>query len=247
MAGRAFIGTSGWSYDGWKNDFYAGIPQKQWLEYCADRFTALEANGTFYRLQLESTFRKWVEQTPEDFVFAAKGHRFATHNKKLKDADETIPVSRENMQPLGKKLAVVVWQLPAQFSCNVDRLESFANALSKRWTGTRHSIEFRNTSWFNDEVEGIMSAHDFAVCQSDAADWPMWDAVTTDLVYIRLHGHTRTYASAYSSGSLDDWASKIRIWLRENRDVHVYFDNDAEGAAPYDALKLMERLGIAKA
>ena len=246
MAGRAFIGTSGWSYDGWKNDFYDGIPRKQWLEYCAARFTALEVNGTFYRLQSEKTFEKWALGTPADFLFAAKGHRFATHNKKLMDSDDTIPVSRENMRPLGKKLAAVVWQLPAQFSCNLERLESFATTLSSRWTSTRHAIEFRDTSWFNDDVAAVMSKHRLAVCQSDAADWPMWDAVTTDLVYIRLHGHTRTYASAYSSAHLDGWADKARAWLQEGRDVHVYFDNDAEGAAPYDALKLMERLGITK-
>lgn len=246
MSGRAFIGTSGWSYDSWKDDFYDGVPRKQWLAYCTEKFTAVEANGTFYRLQSESTFEKWAESTPDDFAFAAKGHRFATHNKKLKDSDDTIPVSRENMQPLGKKLAAVVWQLPAQFGYNLERLESFAKTLSSRWTSTRHSIEFRDASWFNDDVAEVMSSHDLAVCQSDAADWPMWDAVTTDLVYVRLHGHTRTYASAYSSGLLDDWAAKIRDWLSENCDVHVYFDNDAEGAAPYDAIKLMERLGIAK-
>jgi uncharacterized protein YecE (DUF72 family) len=79
-----------------------------------------------------------------------------------------------------------------------------------------------------------------AVCQSDAADWPLWDTVTTDLVYIRLHGHTRTYASAYSSGSLRRWAERIVEWSSSGRTVHVYFDNDAEGAAPRDALRLRQ-------
>lgn len=243
MAGRAFIGTSGWSYSAWKNDFFEGVPRKQWLEYCAEKFTALEVNGTFYRLQSESTLRNWVDRTPGDFVFAAKGHRYVTHNKKLTDPDETVVTSRDNMRQLGKKLAVIVWQLPAQFSCNLERIETFARTLSRRWTAVRHAVEFRHTSWFNDDVADVMSSHDLAVCQSDAAAWPMWDAVTTDLVYVRLHGHTRTYASAYSTGLLDEWAEKARGWLRENRDVHVYFDNDTEGAAPYDALKLIERVG----
>ncbi len=75
---------------------------------------------------------------------------------------------------------------------------------------------------------------------SDAADWPMWDMVTTDVVYIRLHGHTRTYASAYSTAALKRWARRAHGWLKERRDVHVYFDNDAEGAAPRDALRLIE-------
>lgn len=243
MAGRAFIGTSGWSYDGWKNDFFEGIPRRRWLEHCADRFTGLEANGTFYKLQSGSTFKKWIERTPDDFVFAAKGHRFVTHNKKLLDADETVVTSRNNMRSFRKKLAVVVWQLPSQFSLNLDRIETFARTLSRRWTAVRHAIEFRHTSWFADEVADVLAAHDLAVCQSDAADWPMWEAVTTDLVYVRLHGHTRTYASSYSGSSLDRWAEKARGWMSEDRDVHVYFDNDAEGAAPYDAMKLIERVG----
>lgn len=246
MPGGAFIGTSGWSYDIWKDGFFRDVPSNRRLEHCADRFTGLEANGTFYRLQSEKTFRAWIERTPDDFVFTAKGHRYVTHNKKLIDADETVVTSRDNMRPLGKKLAVVVWQLPQQFSVNLERLEGFARTLSRRWTSVRHTIEFRDRSWFTDEVERIMADHNLAICQSDAADWPMWDAVTTDLVYVRLHGHSRTYASSYSSGLLDDWALKIRRWQREGCDVHVYFDNDAEGAAPFDALKLMDRLGIRK-
>lgn len=246
MAGRVFIGTSGWSYRGWKEGFYDGVPRTRWLEHCAEHFTGLEANGTFYRLQSEKTLRTWLERTPDDFVFTAKGHRFVTHNKKLIDADETVVNSRNNMRPLGDRLAVVVWQLPERFSVNLERLAAFAHTLSRRWTGVRHTVEFRHASWFSNGVAELMHAHDLAVCQSDAARWPRWDAVTTDLVYVRLHGHTRTYASSYSSGSLDGWAQKIRRWQKEERDVHVYFDNDAEGAAPFDALKLMDRLGERK-
>jgi uncharacterized protein YecE (DUF72 family) len=77
---------------------------------------------------------------------------------------------------------------------------------------------------------------------SDAPDWPMWDRVATDLVYVRLHGHTRKYASSYSNPALKNWATRTRCWLKENRDVHIYFDNDAEGAAPKNALALLEML-----
>lgn len=246
MSGRVYVGTSGWSYDGWADGFYEGVPRTRRLEHCAERFTGLEANGTFYRLQSEKTLKNWAERTPADFVFTAKGHRYVTHNKNLIDADQTVVNSRDNMRPLGKKLAVVVWQLPERFSLNLERLQDFARTLSRRWTAVRHTIEFRHTSWFNDEVAEVMAAHNLAVCQSDASQWPMWDAVTSDLVYVRLHGHTRTYASSYSRMHLDKWAQKIRRWRDEGHDVHVYFDNDAEGAAPYDALKLMDRLGERK-
>jgi uncharacterized protein YecE (DUF72 family) len=106
----------------------------------------------------------------------------------------------------------------------------------------RHAIEFRHESWFDDDVAECLREHDLALCQSDAADWPRWDAVTTDFVYVRLHGHALTYGSKYSNAQIDRWASRVKRWLREARDVHLYFDNDAFGHAPRNALRLIDRL-----
>ena len=238
---KAYIGTSGWSYKGWKESFLEGVPQSEWLSYCAERFTGIEVNGTFYRLQSKDTFRKWRDETPADFRFAIKGHRYVTHNKKLGEVDESIALMREPAEPMGEKLAVVVWQLPASFKKNAEKLEAFLKGLEV-WRSVRHAIEFRDRSWFDDETAGRLSERQVAVCQSDAPDFPLWDRVTTDLVYVRLHGHTRKYASRYSSRLLDEWAAKVRRWLEEDREVHVYFDNDAEGHAPYDALRLLEKV-----
>ena len=239
MPGKAYIGTSGWNYKSWRNSFYGNRPQKQWLRFCAEHFTAIEVNGTFYRLQPQSTFEKWRDETPEGFLFAIKGHRYITPNKKLLDPKEAVIRCRDATSPLGKRLAAVVWQLPAAFRKNIERLEKFLQAL-RHWNSTRHTIEFRHRTWFDDEVAECLCNHAIAVCMSDAPDWPMWDRVTTDLVYVRLHGHTRKYASNYSNRSLRNWASRIGTWLTENRDVHLYFDNDAEGAAPKNALALLE-------
>jgi uncharacterized protein YecE (DUF72 family) len=241
MAGKAYIGTSGWNYKSWRNGFYGDTPQKRWLRFCAERFSAIEVNGTFYRLQEKSTFKKWRDETPKDFVFAIKGHRYVTHNKKLLDVGEVVIRCRESASPLGDRLAAVVWQLPAFLKKDMQRLEKFVKTL-RHWKSTRHAIEFRHKSWFDDEVAECLDRHAVAVCMSDAPDWPMWDRVTTDLVYIRLHGHTRKYASSYSKAALEKWAMRIRHWLGENRAVHVYFDNDAEGAAPKNALTLLEML-----
>jgi uncharacterized protein YecE (DUF72 family) len=238
VAGRAYIGTSGWNYPGWRDGFYAGVKRQDWLSHCADRFTGIEVNATFYRLQERGTFERWREQTPRGFRFAIKGNRFLTHNKKLRDPEGPVGVERERALALGDKLAAVVWQLPGNFHKHLDRLEGFAVALGA-WKEVRHALEFRHRSWFDDEVAECLRAHRLAACMSDAADWPLWDAVTTDMVYVRLHGHTRTYASAYSAESLKRWTDRVQGWLAEGRDVHVYFDNDAEGAAPYDALKLL--------
>lgn len=241
MAGKAYIGTSGWNYKSWRDSFYGDTPQKQWLRFCAERFTSIEVNGTFYRLQKKSTFKKWRDQTPDGFSFAIKGHRYVTHNKKLLGAEQPVIRCRESASPLGKRLAAVVWQLPAFLKKDIERLEKFVKIL-RGWKSTQHAIEFRHKSWFDDDVAESLKRYRVAVCMSDAPDWPMWDQVTTDLVYIRLHGHTRKYASSYSKPALKKWATRIRRWLKENCDVHVYFDNDAEGAAPRNALTLLEML-----
>ena len=146
---------------------------------------------------------------------------------------------RDAASPLGKRWAAVVWQLPASLKKNIERLEIFLRTL-RQWDTTRHAIEFRHKTWFDDEVAECLTKHAVAVCMSDARDWPLWDRVTTDVVYIRLHGHTRKYASNYNKRSLKNWAKRTEYWLHENRDVHVYLDNDAEGAAPKNALTLLE-------
>jgi uncharacterized protein YecE (DUF72 family) len=243
MSARAYIGTSGWNYESWKASFYRGVPRRQWLAYCASRFSAIEVNATFYRLPSRSTFRRWREETPPEFRFAIKAHRYLTHNKKLADPLPAIQRERARATALGEKLAAVVWQLPAHFHKHLARLEDFARALARSWGEVRHAVEFRHPSWFDDEVAACLAHYGIANCQSDAADWPRWDAVTTDMVYVRLHGHETTYASAYTPAALAAWARRIRGWLAEGRDVHVYFDNDALGHAPFDALALRKLVG----
>ncbi len=232
-----FIGTSGWNYDHWKNDFYAGVKRADWLRHYAGQFNAVEVNATFYRLQKPETLQRWHDETPEHFHFAIKGNRYLTHNKKLTDPDEPIELERRNAAPLGHKLAAVLWQLPGNFHKNIERLQTFCKALLV-WGDVRHAIEFRHPSWFDRTTAAYLREFGIANCQSDAADWPLWPAVTTNLVYIRLHGHTRAYASAYRRDALQRWAESINTWRRAGRTVHVYLDNDAEGAAPRDALKL---------
>jgi uncharacterized protein YecE (DUF72 family) len=245
MSARAFIGTSGWNYSGWKNDFYAGVPRKSWLEYYSSRFDALEVDGTFYHLLRENVATSWNQQTREDFRFALKGHRYITHLKRLRPPSESIRLQRESTARLGPKLCAILWQLPASFPKDLARLAAFA-AMLDTWPEVRHVIEFRHDSWFDDEVAALMSRERIAVCQSDAANWPIWQAVTTDLVFVRLHGHSATYASNYEQCQLKEWAERTRKWLQEGRDVHVYFDNDAKGFAPWNALTLMELLGLAR-
>ena len=238
-----YIGTSGWNYKEWKNTLYQGVPQKRWLEQYSSRFQAVEVNATFYRLLKESTVKQWAQRTPDGFVFAAKGSRYTTHTKKLKEPEASIAKQKHNLEPLQNKLRAVCWQLPASLHKDMHRLQALARSLDN-WPETRHVLEFRDPSWFDQETADCLAAHNLGSSISDAADWPRWDQVTTDLVYIRLHGNRTTYQSEYSTEELRNWAESIRAWLDEGREVHVYLDNTDSGAAVQNALELRSLLGF---
>jgi uncharacterized protein YecE (DUF72 family) len=227
-------GTSGWVYRSWREHLYASAPARRWLEIASRTFSSLEINGSFYSQIAPTTYARWRAETPADFRFALKGHRFVTHYKRLRDCEASIVRLRDQARHLGDKLAAVVWQLPASFAIDRARLDGFLAALGA-WR-VRHAIELRHRSWFVPEVAAQLRDAGVAACMSDAPDFPMWREVTADFVYVRLHGHTRKYASSYSAASLRRWAADVRRWTDEGRDVFVYFDNDAEGHAVRNAL-----------
>ncbi|WP_305909482.1 DUF72 domain-containing protein [Methylomarinum sp. Ch1-1] len=238
---RLYIGTSGWSYRHWKDCFYSGIARKNWLSYYAEQFSSVEVNGTFYRLQNAQTLRKWFEQTPVDFKFAIKANRYLTHNKKLLEPQQSVLIEKDHASALQQKLAVVLWQLPMSLSKDAARLKMFCQAL-RQWPEVRHAIELRHPSWFDDETGAILTDADIASCISDAGDWPRWDRASSNLVYIRLHGKPQTYASRYSPQQMRHWAERIAQCMDQQKQVHVYFDNDAECAAPLNARELQRLL-----
>jgi uncharacterized protein YecE (DUF72 family) len=239
---RLYVGTSGWNYPGWKDGFYAGVPRRRWLAHYAKRFAAVEVNATFYRSIRAETLTRWRDETPVAFRFAVKGHRVVTHIRRLEDTNDSIAQQMGDLEPILDKLSVVLWQTPARFQKNLDRLEAFARALDRR-RGVRHVVEFRAFSWFDHDTAACLTAHPLGSAISDASRWPRWDAVTSDLVYVRLHGRPHTYRSAYGEDELASWAARIRSWLAEAREVHVCFDNTMQAAAPDDARPLLATVG----
>lgn len=237
-----FIGTSGWNYKSWKNDFFQGVVQKKWLEHYTSKFNAVEVNATFYRLLKENVLQGWKQRTPQGFFFAMKGSRYTSHTKRLKDPGEAIQKQRDNLSAIQEKIKAVLWQMPGSLQKDLDRLRTFLQSL-ENWPEVRHVLEFRHTSWFDSEVAKLLQDYNCGNCISDAADWPMWDQVTSDIAYLRLHGNTKTYVSSYTEKELQNWAKQAQIWLQEGKSVHVYFDNTDGGAAPRNALRLMELLG----
>ncbi len=268
--GRIHVGISGWRYAGWRGDFYPkGLAQRRELEYAAERLDSVEINGSFYALQRPTSYLRWASETPEDFVFAVKGGRFITHLKKLRDVDSALAnFFASGVLALGPKLGPVLWQLPENLPFDPERLEDFFTRLprttaeaaelathhdakvadDRAWTTTdaerplRHALEFRSASYCVPEAVDLLRRYDVATVLADTAGrWPMVEQSTSDFRYVRLHGDTELYTSGYSAASLDIWADRCREWAID-ADVFVYFDNDAKGYAPHDAVALRNRL-----
>jgi uncharacterized protein YecE (DUF72 family) len=240
-SGEIRIGTSGWMYDGWRGALYPQrLPKRCWLEYYASRFATAEINSAFYRTPSLEAVRGWRDGTPRDFVFAWKASKFITHWKRLSEkCDNSIALLQTRLAVLGPKASIVLFQLPPQFSKNLERLASFLPMLPRR---RRYAFEFRHRSWYDDDVLDLLQHHRVALCISDHADAPTpWQA-TAPHVYLRGHGPSGRYSGSYTLATLRRWRDAIRRWQGEGRDVFVYFDNDQKAAAPADARRLIALL-----
>ena len=237
--GRVLIGTSGWEYDSWVGSFYEG--RDGLLRRYAQRFTTVEVNSTFYGLPDERTIHEWIEAIADrEFTFAVKASRYITHMKKLKDPEDPLRRFFDSVAPLGDRAEVVLFQLPPSWKHNAERLGSFLGSLP---AAQRYAFEFRDPSWFRDEVYEMLRAHNAAFCIYHLGDVLSPKEVTADYVYIRLHGAQGKYHGSYSPQDLSGWAGAISAWSRSGKDVYVYFDNDQEAAAPGDATRLRQMLG----
>jgi uncharacterized protein YecE (DUF72 family) len=271
---HAIVGISGYVYPGWRGVFYPEeLSPKGWLAYAASRFPSVELNGTFYSLKSPEIFARWASEVPEEFVFAVKGGRFITHNLKLRNCEHAMGnFFASGVLALGRRTGPFLWQLPATYSFDAERMANFcamlprnsregeavsswhderlrAEALTKAVEKVeyRHAFEVRHPSYFHDEFYSILREYHCAWVAADTAGkFPYAEEVTADFVYVRLHGSSQLYASRYTDEELDDWAGRIRGWTSAKggrRDVYVYFDNDAKVHAPFDAMRLIERLG----
>lgn len=234
--GRIHIGTSGWHYSHWVGPFYpSGTSSEQFLSYYTGFFGTVEINNTFYQLPARETLAGWREGTPDDFLFACKASRFITHMKKLGDPKQSVKRFFHTIEVLGDKLGPVLFQLPPRWHLNLDRLKCFLEALPKSW---RYAFEFRDDTWFTQDTLKVLTEHGAAFCMYDLAGRQSPEEVTTDLVYIRLHGPGKAYQGQYGTRVLARWAAQCLSWSKEGKDVYLYFDNDEKGYAAQDALAL---------
>lgn len=285
------IGVSGWRYAPWRGRFYPrGLPQHEELRYSSEQLATVELNGTFYALQSPTSFATWHDATPRDFKFAVKGGRFITHMKRLRDV--TAPLSNffaSGVLRLESKLGPFLWQLPGGFRFDAGRIERFlallphdteaAVGLARRhdaWMRSRawlepsthrrlqHALELRHESFLCTEMIDLARHHGIALVFSHTAGvWPYTEEITSDFVYVRLHGPGRLYASDYDENARAYWAERIRTWRtgaqpddaktfserapprRKRRDVWVFFDNTDKVHAPGNALAMARALAEA--
>ena len=236
-----WIGTSGWTYDSWRGPFYpSDVAKGKWLRWYGQQFPTVEINGSFYRTPSLEAVKTWREETPQDFVFAWKASKFITHWKRLTEAcRNSLELMETRLKALGPKVGPILFQLPARFKADRERLASFLKLLPKRY---RYAFEFRDESWYDDRILDVLRERNVALCLSDHRDAPAPWTVTARHVYVRGHGPTGEYKDQYPRTMLRRWAQKISEWKRQNLDVYCYFDNDQKSAAPLDARQLSHML-----
>ncbi|MFQ5665489.1 MAG: DUF72 domain-containing protein [Candidatus Binatia bacterium] len=243
------IGVSGWTYDDWRGAFYPlDLPRRRQLEYASRLFNSIELNSSFYALQRPDSYRAWYQQSPAHFLFAVKGNRFITHNKKLTDPQTPLAnFFASGVLLLKEKLGPIVWQLPAGLGFHATRLATFLELLprdtesaarlasrhdgrmkGRSWTRTdrkrplRYAIEVRHRSFLVPAFVRLVRARGVAIVFADSGAWPYVEEISAGYVYLRLHGSPVTYASAYDDSKLAWWAQRIRQWHagQEPADAH---------------------------
>lgn len=239
--GNIHVGTSGWNYNHWKGHFYPkDLSQKKWLEFYMKKFRTVEINNSFYQLPEKTTFENWRDTVPEEFVFSVKASRYITQMKKLKEPKEPLQRFFNRAKVLGHTLGPILFQLPPRWKCNYERLKSFLNILPDEF---RYTFEFRDPSWWNDQVYETLSKHNAAFCIFELSGNLTPKEVTADFVYIRLHGLGSAYQGQYDAQTLAGWAGAIASWRSKKKDIYCYFDNDQYGYAAEAAMKLQEMMG----
>lgn len=290
------IGISGWRYAPWRGSFYPqGLRQKDELHYASRAVNSIEINGTFYALQKPERFAGWAAAAPDDFVFSVKAPGFITHTRRLRSVERPLAnFFASGVFHLKKKLGPILWQLPPSFKYDPALLEDFLSRLPRTTSEAkrciqgcdeglqrpgyldvparlhlRHALEIRHTSFVDEEFIAQLHKHKVALVMADTAGkWPYLEELTSDFVYLRLHGDKELYSSGYSNRALNSWAERIQTWHHgeqianahlvnsskrkspaaakavHKRAVYCYFDNDVKVRAPFDARQLLKKLDL---
>jgi uncharacterized protein YecE (DUF72 family) len=231
------VGCSGWQYKHWRGGFYpADLPASRWLEYYTLHLDTVEINNSFYRLPEAHTFEIWSQRVPPGFLFAVKASRYITHMKKLKDAGGSIDLLFSRVTHLNDALGPVLYQLPPRWPLNMERFKAFLRTLPPNFT---HVVEFRDPTWYVEDVFDELNTHGVSLCLHDMEDAATGLHLVGPAVYLRFHGPAK-YRGRYPSGRLAATAAWCADRLSEGVPVYAYFNNDIGGHAPRDAIRFRE-------
>jgi uncharacterized protein YecE (DUF72 family) len=263
-AGQIRVGIGGWTYEPWRANFYPPkLPHARELAYAAEHVTAIEVNGTYYRLQSRDSFARWASETPDNFVFTIKASRFCTNRRVLAEGGEAIRrFIGQGLVALGAKLGPILWQFMATKQFDREDFAAFLALLPQREEGIvlRHALEVRHESFVTPEFVDIAREAGAAIVYADSADYPELADPTADFIYARLQRAQADEPAGYPPGALDRWAGVVRQWaagkqppdLRyaakrgksgASREVFMFFINGAKERAPAAAQALIARLG----
>ena len=237
--GPILIGTSGWTYKDWRGRFYPPkLPQREWLAYYTTRFPTVELNVTTYRLPKQHDLERWAA-VPPGFVYTVKLSRLITHRKRPGEPRQFVDNYMARVAPLTPRVANFLAQFPPFWARDDDALRGFLDTLPRQH---RYVIEFRNASWYHDDVYAILRKHGMSLCVHDMRDSIAPHVVTGPVLYVRLHGPVRAYAGSYARTKLARWASTIRTMAPHVDATFVYFNNDQNAYAPRNAETLIDLL-----
>ncbi len=240
IQGAIQIGTSGFYYEHWRGLFYPEeLCKKHFFDYYVQHFSTVELNSTFYHLPRQKTTEHWMQKSPDDFVFALKAYRGITHYKKLEEADDELYRFLHLIKPMKPKLGSILFQLPPSLHYDLSRLGNFLKTLPR---GYRFTIEFRHPSWLVEEVYTLLENFNVALCLNDYGKQSMEPIMTADFLYLRFHGPTGRYRGSYDDKTLEKWAKRIDRWAQKGFDLFIYFNNDTQGYAIQNALRLKQML-----
>ena len=224
-----FVGTSGFSYKGWKGPFYPEkLPNKDMLSYYGSQLPAVEINNTFYRMPKREVFENWAAQVPESFRFSVKASRRITHFKRLNDTDEVLDYLLSGAAVLGERLGVLLFQLPPNFKADLERLKSFLGTLPR---DVRTAFEFRHDSWRDEAVHDALRDHGAALVIADTDD------EDAEIVCTAPWGYMRLRKTDYTDKQTAAWAKKVAA--ADWDDAFVFFKHEDAGVGPLMAKKFL--------
>ena len=240
MVDKIHIGTSGWSYKHWKENFYPKqLNHAEWLSFYAGIFDITEINTSFYRLPAQETVGNWMKMVPKKFLFCPKMSRFLTHMKKLHDPEEPLQRFFDVFKSMKKQMGPVLMQLPRMVKFKPDVAEHLFKLLKRNYTRYEFVLEVRHPTWLEKDSLRLLTKYEIGLVISQSGNrFPYAEIITAKNIYIRFHGPEALYASSYKDKDLKYFAKKFSKWVKEGHEIWTFFNNDINGHAPKDALRL---------